>query len=539
MNDSGAVAGVAVEHSCEGLPPQLVALLGDEHVLTDATSRRFHGQDVHGSGVLPLAVVRPGSVEELAAAVRLVTATGAAVVARGGGISYTDGYLPIRENTVTFDTTRLNRIVEINPRDRYVTVECGVTWKALAEALAPHALRTPYWGPLSGLRATVGGALSQGSIFLGSGLHGPVQESLLALEVVLADGSLLKTGGAALAHGVPFFRHFGPDLSGLFTGDCGAFGIKARATLRLIPAPAESRYLSFSLADAESAFDLMADVAREGLASECMSFDPGLQAVRMKRVSLAEDAKALGKVVRSAGGVLAGLKEGAKVVLAGRHFLDEGGFSVHLGVDGRDAADAESRCAGIRALAEGRAREVENTIPKVMRANPFMELNSMLGPGGERWVPVHCVVPLSRGAAMFAACEAVFARHATELERLGIDHGYLSCTVGGNGVLVEPCIYWPDARLAFHETVLDPAYLAQLPSFPENLPARQFVAQLRGELADLFAASGAASFQIGKLYRYRASLDAGTLAMLDALKRQLDPRGLMNPGVLGFPSPTV
>jgi len=385
LDDTGEHSGVAVDHSRTVLTPQLAALLGDANVLTGATSRRFYAQDVHGSGVLPLAVVRPGSVEELAAAVQLVTAAGAAVVARGGGMSYTDGYLPISENTVTFDTTRLNRIVEINPRDRYVTVECGVTWKALAEALAPHALRTPYWGPLSGLRATVGGALSQGSVFLCSGLHGPVQESLLALEVVLADGSLLKTGGAALAQGVPFFRHFGPDLSSLFTGDCGAFGIKVRATLRLIPAPAESCYLSFSLAEAE----------------------------------------------------------------------------------------------------------------------------------------------------------AVFARHATELERLGIDHGFLSCTVGGNGVLVEPCIYWPDARQAFHETVLDPAYLAKLPVFAENLPARQVVAQLRGELADLFAASGAASFQIGKLCRYRASLDAGTLAMLDALKRQLDPRGLMNPGVLGFAAPTV
>ncbi|HSW32380.1 MAG TPA: FAD-binding oxidoreductase, partial [Steroidobacteraceae bacterium] len=134
MNESSERSGVAVEDSCDGLPVRLVALLGDEHVLTDATSRRFHAQDVHGSGVLPLAVVRPGSPEELAAAVRLVTASGAAVVARGGGMSYTDGYLPIRENTVTFDTTRLNRIVEINPGDHYVTVECGVTWKELAEA---------------------------------------------------------------------------------------------------------------------------------------------------------------------------------------------------------------------------------------------------------------------------------------------------------------------------------------------------------------------------------------------------------------------
>ena len=500
MNESFDRDGAAAAVTADGLEARLAALLGDSNVLTDEPSLRFYAQDVHGSGVPPLAVVRPGSVEELAAAVRLVTVAGCSVVARGGGMSYTDGYLPIRRNTVTVDTTRLNRVVEISAQDRYATVECGVTWQSLADALAPHGLRTPYWGPLSGLRATVGGAL---------------------------------------ARGAPFFRHFGPDLTSLFTGDCGAFGIKARATLRLIPAPAESRYLSFSLADAESAFGLMADVAREGLASECMSFDPGLQAVRLRRVSLADDARTLGKVVRSAGGVLAGLKEGARIVLAGRNFLDEGGFSVHLGVDGRDATDAESRSARIRALAEGRAREVENTIPKVMRANPFTELNSMLGPGGERWVPVHCVVPLSRGAAMLAACEAVFARHATELERLGIHHGYLSCTVGGGGVLVEPCIYWPDARQAFHEAILDPAYLSKLPSFPENLPARQAVAQLRSELADLFAASGAASFQIGKFYRYRGSLDAGTLAMLDALKRHLDPRGLMNPGVLGFASATV
>jgi FAD/FMN-containing dehydrogenase len=517
-----------------GLLERLAAQIGPDHVLADAASRRLGAQDVYGQGVEPIAIVRPGTVEELATTVRAITDAGCAVVARGGGLSYTDGYLPVRAATVTVDTARLDRIVTLDPRDRYVTVECGVTWKSLAEALAPHGLRTPYWGPLSGLRATVGGALSQGSIFLGSGLHGPVQESLLGLEVVLADGSVLSSGGAALARGVPFFRHFGPDLSSLFTGDCGAFGIKARATLRLINRPAQSRYLSFALPDAAATFGLMADVAREGLASECMSFDPGLQAVRLRRVSLAEDVRALGHVVRSAGGMLAGLREGANVVAAGRGFLDEAGFSVHVTVDGRDAADADARAARIRGLAAGRAREVENTVPKVMRANPFMEVNSMLGPGGERWVPVHCVVPLSQGAEMFEACEAVFARHAVQCARLGIHHGYLSCTVGAHAVLVEPCLYWPDARQSFHEHALDAAYLAKLPVHAENPAARAAVALLRGELADLFAASGAASFQIGKFYRYRASLDPGTLALLDAFKHHVDPRNLMNPGALGF-----
>jgi FAD/FMN-containing dehydrogenase len=514
---------------------RLHGLLGGDNVLTGAAELQFHSQDVYGSSIEPLAIARPGSVDELAATVRLITEAGHAVIARGGGMSYTDGYLPVRAGTVTVDTSRLDRLAEINAADRYVTVECGVTWKALADALAPHGLRTPYWGPLSGLHATVGGALSQGSIFLGSGQHGPVQESLLALEVVLADGTLLRTGGAALANGRPFFRHFGPDLSSLFTGDCGALGIKARATFRLIPAATESRFLSFSLASAGAVYGLMADTAREGLASECFAFDPGLQAVRMKRVSLAEDAKALGRVMRSAGGVLAGLKEGAKVVLAGRDFLEEGGFSVHFGVDGRDAADADSRSARIRELAAGRAREVESTIPKVMRANPFMEVNSMLGPGGERWVPVHAIVPLSEGTDLYECCEAVFSRHAADLARFEVDHGYLSCTVGGTALLVEPVFYWPDERLAFHERVLDAAYLSRLPRFAANPAAREFVARLRGELADLFAARGAASFQIGKFYRYRASLDPATVAALDALKRRFDPQGLMNPGALGFP----
>jgi FAD/FMN-containing dehydrogenase len=514
---------------------QLESLLGAAQVLRGDRDRRFYAQDVYSAGTPPLAVLRPGTVAELQAAVRAATDAGLAVYPRGGGMSYTSGFQPESAASVTIDLGRLDRIVAIDLEDRYVTVECGATWKQLADALEPHGLRTPYWGPLSGLRSTIGGALSQGSIFLGSGLHGPAQESLLGLEVVLADGRLMQVGGASIRCGEPFFRHHGPDLSGLFTGDCGALGIKARATLRLLPAPAASLFLSFSFAAADALYAVMADVAREGLAAECFAFDPGLQAVRMKRVSLAEDVKSLGKVVKSAGGVLAGLKEGARIVLAGRNFLDEEGFSLHLGIDGRDAADADARAARVRQLCAAHAREVENTIPKVMRASPFMEVNSMLGPGGERWVPVHGVVPLSQGRALHAACEAVFAAHAEECQRLAIDHGYLSCTVGDRALLVEPVFYWPDERLEYHERVLDSAYLAKLETHPANPVAREAVARIRGELADRFVELGAVSFQLGRFYRYQQGLADSAAGLLAALKRELDPRGLMNPGALGLP----
>jgi FAD/FMN-containing dehydrogenase len=352
--------------------------------------------------------------------------------------------------------------------------------------------------------------------------------------VVLGDGRLVRVGAHANARGTPFFRQFGPDLSAMFTHDCGALGIKVRATLRLVRIPAEVRHFSCNVADARRLFALMAEIARERLASEMFGFDPGMQKVRMKRVSMSEDAKALGRVVQAAGGGLKGLAEGAKIVLGGRSFLDEAQFSLHLSVEGRDAQEADARLARVRELLDGRGSEVAATIPKVMRANPFAEVNSMLGPGGERWVPVHGSVPLSAAARMYEALEAVHARHRPERERHSIDHGYLVCGVGDRAILIEPVMYWPDCRQAFHERVIDAGYLAKLPAYEENRAARAAVDRLRADLARCFMEHGAVSFQIGRFYLYQEALDPSAAALLAALKSLLDPRGLINPGSLGL-----
>ena len=126
------------------------------------------------------------------------------------------------ENSVTIDLRGIDQVFEINETDMYVRVGVGCTWHNLYTALKARGLRTPYFGPMSGYSATVGGALSQGSFFLGSTEYGTVMDSVLSLEMVLADGSIVHTGSDSAAGVAPFYRNYGPDLTGLFLADTGA-----------------------------------------------------------------------------------------------------------------------------------------------------------------------------------------------------------------------------------------------------------------------------------------------------------------------------
>lgn len=251
----------------------------------DAESLRLAGQDVFTEGPLPVAVFRPDSVEALAAGVAAATGLGHSIVPRGGGMSYTSGYVAGSPGHLAVDLARLDRIVSIDPEDRRVTVEAGCTWASLHAALKPLGLRVPAWGTLSGIRATVGGGMSQNGVFWGA-RGGPIARSALGFDVVLADGRILSTNRFPI-------RGIGPDLTGLFAADCGALGIKARITLPLVPEAEALAYSSFSFARAEGFLKALADLGRAGTASEVFGFDPFLQAQRMKRDSLAADARAL------------------------------------------------------------------------------------------------------------------------------------------------------------------------------------------------------------------------------------------------------
>lgn len=504
-----------------------IAASGAE-VLADQNTLDFYAHDIFSRGADLAAVVRPGDKRELAAAIRAATQAGHAVIPRGGGMSYTGGYTPHAPGAVLFDLARMDRVLAVNEADMTVTVEAGCTWAALYDTLRPRGLRTPMWGTLSGLKATIGGGMSQNGIFWGTGRHGTAVQSCLALEVALADGTLLNT-----ASGVG--RPYGPDLTGLFLADTGALGIKAEVTLRLVRESAAHAYASFAFDTHDQWLNAASAIERSDLAAECFGFDPYLNAIRMKRDSLASDARQLVGMMKQQGTMLKALKEGARVALAGRDFLKGASFSLHVLAEGRVQQAADADIAEVRRIAADLGgREIENTIPKIIRANPFGPLNSILGPDGERWAPIHGLVAHSQAQGCFKALLDLFARNQTRMDELGVHYGTLVAAVGGAGLVIEPCLYWPDARNPVIEDTVEPAHLRKVPALPANPAARALVHELKQAIVDLFFEHGATHFQIGRTYRYRDSLQPEADALLRAVKRQVDPRGLMNPGSLGL-----
>ncbi len=497
-------------------------------VLDDAASLDFYAHDIFDRGADLAAVVRPADKHQLAAAVAAATNAGNPVIPRGGGMSYTGGYTADMPGAVLFDLKKMDRIIEINEADMSVTVEPGCTWAALYEALSKHNLRTPFWGTLSGLKATVGGGMSQNGIFWGTGKYGSAVQSCLALEVVLANGSILQVGKQ-------FMRPYGPDMTGLFLADTGALGIKAEITLRLIPEAKSHGYASFTFEQAGNFLAAVSDIERSGIATEIFGFDPKLNALRMQRESMASDAKALVGMMKKQGSVLSALKEGAKVVSSGRNFMDKATFSLHVLAEGRIQAAADADIAAAREIVGAHGgKEVENTIPKIIRANPFGPLNSILGPEGERWAPIHGLVPHSGAAKCYSAIETLFTRYRKQMDELGMHEGTLTAAVGGAGVLIEPCLYWPGARNPVIEDTVQADHLHKLPIHGHNDAAWKLAKVLKQSIVDLFFEHGAAHFQIARTYRYRDSLSCEADTLLGSIKAQVDPRNLMNPGSLGL-----
>jgi FAD/FMN-containing dehydrogenase len=507
----------------------LTQQLGPDHVLTGEADRRFYAHDVFRSGVLPVAVVRPGTVEELQAVVKAAHASGTPLVVRGGGASYTDAYAHTRTGGITVDTVRLNRI-DINETNATVTVEPGVTWANLREAVLARGYKTKFWGSYSGLFANVGGGMSMNAISHGQGC---AAEAALAFDIITGTGELIRTGSALSGPASPFFRHYGPDLTGLFTGDCGALGVKARITLALVKAPPAFATASFSFPSFEALHAAFRAIGVEGIVEENFGLNEVLQQGQLGKADAAAKAEIAGKIVKQSG-MLKGAAKLAKMALAGEKDIAAASFAGHFICEGIDQAEANGRIALVRRLCAAHGAEIPNSVPEVVRAMPFAPFHNVLGPKGERWLPCHAMLAHDAAVPFHRAIQVLFAEEAEVMAEHGIVAGGMFMAVGSTAFVYEPAFYWPDAQHIYHERMVDADYRAGLPTYPRSEAAEAEALRIKTRVVDLMHAHGGVHSQIGKVYPYARNHNPAHWAVLKAIKAELDPKGILNPGALGL-----
>jgi glycolate oxidase len=207
---------------------------GDEHVLVDHDQLRTYESDgLLQYKALPRAVVRPASTAEVAAVVAACHAAGVPWVARGAGSGLSGGALPVAEG-VLIALTRMRRIVDVDLENERVVCQPGVTNLAISQAVGPSHFFPP--DPSSQVVCSIGGNVAENSGGAHCFKYGFTTNYVVSLEVVLADGDVVRLGG-------PELDHPGYDLLGAFVGSEGTLGIATEITVRVVPTPASIRTL--------------------------------------------------------------------------------------------------------------------------------------------------------------------------------------------------------------------------------------------------------------------------------------------------------
>jgi glycolate oxidase len=270
---------------------ELRAALADGRVLTDAdvvdAYRRDEARLVPPGQ--PLAVVLAGGTDDVRTTLRWATANRIPVVARGAGTGLSGGATAL-DGCVVLSLAKMTAILEVNADDQLAVVQPGVVNADLQKAVAEHGLMYAP-DPASFEISTIGGNIATNAGGLRCVKYGVTRESVLGLEVVLADGRLLKTGRRTVK-GVA-----GYDLTSLFVGSEGTLGIITGATVRLMPKPAAAPVTVVGVfATLPAAGAAVNDVMRAGLRPSLLELmdNTTIRAVDdWKHVGLDRDAAAM------------------------------------------------------------------------------------------------------------------------------------------------------------------------------------------------------------------------------------------------------
>src|SRR5262245_52748948 len=238
------------------LGSKLREILGNEVVVDDPEALAAHSGDKWFAAHPPEVVVFAESTTDVSRLLQFASREKIPVTARGGGYGYVGGCVPVRGG-IALSLMRMNRIKEINFSDAVAVVEPGVFTADLKKAVRAQKLFYPP-DPASMKDCTIGGNVATNAGGPRCLKYGVTRNYVIGLEVVLADGEVLQTGGRVHKNKTGF------DLIGLFVGSEGLLGIVTEITLRLLPLPPARATLSAAFASASQAAETVQAIFAAG-----------------------------------------------------------------------------------------------------------------------------------------------------------------------------------------------------------------------------------------------------------------------------------
>ena len=242
----------------------LERLIGPKAVIGDEDGRRaFETDGLTAYRCKPLAVVLPGSTEEVSRVLAYCNQHKIKVIARGAGTSLCGGALPA-EDALVVGLSKMNKVLNIDYSNRTARVQAGITNLGISAAVAPKGFfYAP--DPSSQLACSLGGNIAMNSGGAHCLKYGVTTNNVLGLKMVLIDGRVVDIGGAHLDQ--PGF-----DMLGLIIGSEGQFGIVTEATVRILRSAEGARPMLLGFASSEAAGRAVSAIIAAGIIPVAMEF---------------------------------------------------------------------------------------------------------------------------------------------------------------------------------------------------------------------------------------------------------------------------